>query len=89
MYLKQLFLDHPASVGETYWQHFASAMSFCASMLLAALCCAIHALLPFVFQKSASRIIANLHDRVVAHRSRLSKEDEWPVLQEAQPQASP
>ena len=73
MHLKQLFLDHPASVGETYWQHFASAMSFCVTMLLAALCCAIHALLPFVFQKSASKIIASLHDRMLAQRSRLAK----------------
>ena len=70
MRAQQLFVDHPASVGESYLQHFGAAMSFSLAMLAAALCCAIHALLPFLFEKTGSRIITNLHDRMVLNRSR-------------------
>ena len=72
MSLKGKFTDHPASVGETYGQHFISAMGFSVSMLGAAVCCAIHAILPFTFERTGSRCIEGLYDRMVANRSRLA-----------------
>ncbi len=71
MRTKNLFQDHPASVGETYFQHFGSAISFTGAMLVAAFCCAVHAVLPFLFEKTGSGIITDLHDRMVTNRSRL------------------
>ena len=56
MNLTQKFTEHPASVGETYGQHFAMAMSFSLSMVRAAFCCAVHALLPFLFVKTWQRL---------------------------------
>lgn len=35
--LKQFFIDHPSSVGETYSEHARNAASFGASMLLGSL----------------------------------------------------
>ena len=75
MSLKAKFTEHPASVGETYGQHFVSAMGFSLSMLRAAFCCAVHAILPFAFEKTGSNCIEGLYDRMVENRSRL-KEDE-------------
>ena len=71
MSLKHKFTDHPASVGETYGQHFVSAMGFSLSMLRAAFCCAVHAILPFMFEKTGSSCITGLYDRMVTNRSRL------------------
>ena len=65
------FTHHPATVGETYGQHFVSAMGFSLSLLRAAFYCAVHAVLPWVFVKTGSRCITDLHDRMVANRSRL------------------
>ena len=73
MSLKQKFTEHPASVGETYGQHFVSAMGFSLSMLGAAFCCAIHAILPFTFEKTGSECITGLYDRMVTNRSRLAE----------------
>lgn len=64
------FTDHPATVGETYWQHLASAWGFSWRMMLASLACLVHALLPFLFEKTGSRAITRLHDRMVVNRHR-------------------
>ena len=65
------FTEHPATVGETYGQHFVTAMGFSLSMLRAAFCCAVHAVLPWMFVKTGSSCITELHDRMVTNRSRL------------------
>jgi len=68
------FHEHPASVGETYGEHFVTAMGFSWRMLLASACCAVHAVLPFLFVKTGSECITELHDRMVKNRSRLDAE---------------
>ncbi len=69
--ISRAFTDHPASVGETYGEHLRSALGFSASMCRAALCCGVHAFLPFLFQRTGSRAIADLHTRMVQQRSKL------------------
>ena len=68
--LKQLFTDHPASVGESYVQHLCCAWYFAWQMSLGALNCLVHGLLPFLFERSGSARIEHLHDRMVVNRSR-------------------
>jgi len=71
MSLKAKFTEHPETVGETYGQHFGTAMGFSLSLLKAAFCCAVHAILPFAFEKTGSKCITCLHERMVTNRSRL------------------
>ena len=59
----RLFTAHPASVGESYFQHLRFAAVFAARLLGAALAAACHALFPFLFEKTASRIVARLYER--------------------------
>lgn len=68
--MRELFLDHPASVGESYSTHLVQASRFSARLLLAGVACLIHALLPFLFVRTASRAVDVLHDRMVVNRSR-------------------
>lgn len=70
MSLRQLFTDHPAAVGETYWQHLGAAWGFSWRLMAAALACLIHALLPFLFVRTGSKAITELHDRMVVNRQR-------------------
>lgn len=70
MPLLKKFTEHPESVGETYGQHFVAAMGFSLAMLRAAFCCAIHALLPFVFERTGSRCIESLYQQMVTNRDR-------------------
>jgi hypothetical protein len=68
--IDRLFIDHPKSVNETYLQHLAAAMGFATRLLLAGFVCAIHALLPFLFEKTASNAIRKLYSRMVTNRVR-------------------
>lgn len=61
--LANLFTAHPASVDETYLQHLAFALRIAGLLALAAGAALIHALLPFLCEKTASRIIAELYAR--------------------------
>lgn len=66
--IRRLFLDHPASVGETYPEHFGVAARFGARMLLGGAGALVHAVLPFACQRTGSRTVAALHREVVANR---------------------
>ena len=62
------FTEHPASVGETYTGHMARAACFGLRMIGAGIACLVHALLPFLFQRTGSVAIAELNDRMVVNR---------------------
>lgn len=68
--IKAAFTAHPATVGESYGEHFVTAMGFSVSLFRAAIVCAIHAVLPFFFEKTGSACIADLNRRMVTHRDR-------------------
>ena len=62
--VKALFLDHPASVDETYFQHMGVALRFAFLLALAAMAALVHAFIPGACEKTASQIIRRLHDRM-------------------------
>ena len=67
----RLFLEHPASVDETYSQHLATASGFGGRMILAGLACMVHGLLPCLFSHTASdqiRALTREMDSRRAHR---------------------
>jgi len=66
----RLFKAHPASVGESYFQHMGSSLSFGASMLLASVAALVHGLLPFLFVATGSNTVSRLHERMITHRNR-------------------
>ncbi|HEY7741140.1 MAG TPA: DUF6356 family protein [Steroidobacteraceae bacterium] len=73
---RRLFTEHPASVNETYFQHFASAMGFGLRMVWGGIVCMIHAIVPAVYCSKASGIIGELHDRMITNRRRLERAPE-------------
>ncbi len=48
----------------------ASAADFSGRMFTGALCCLMHAIFPFLFEGTASGIIAELYDRMITNRAR-------------------
>ena len=61
--MKTLFLTHPRSVDESYFEHMAFAGRFSGKLFLAAGAALVHAVLPFIFEKTASRMIAEMYAR--------------------------
>ena len=60
----QAFIDHPASVNETYLQHMRFAGWFAMMLIGAGLAALVHAIIPPLFETTASRIIHRLHARI-------------------------
>lgn len=74
--ISRLLTEHPKSVGETYGEHFFSALSFAGWMAYASVLCLCHALMPWMFCRSGSAIIERLHDRMVLNRAKNCAEEE-------------
>lgn len=64
---------HLDEVGETYSEHFLHAGSYGVTLFVAGLACLVHALLPFLFERTASDCIKSLHARMTA-RGRMERE---------------
>ncbi|WP_051062465.1 DUF6356 family protein [Ilumatobacter nonamiensis] len=60
------FTEHPASVDETYAEHFRVATSCAGSLAIAAGAALVHAVVPALCEKTASRRIKALHARVTS-----------------------
>ncbi|MEJ1965258.1 MAG: DUF6356 family protein [Gammaproteobacteria bacterium] len=69
MGIKQLFTEHPASVGETYFEHLSVATGFAVRMMVGGIACFLHAVFPFAFRRTGSDCIKQLHERMVTHRN--------------------
>ncbi|MDH3314465.1 MAG: DUF6356 family protein [Gammaproteobacteria bacterium] len=67
---------HLNSVDETYFQHLAQAMRFAGTLAVAATVCFVHALLPFLFERTGSTLIGRLYDRMVLNRRRKDAKEE-------------
>jgi hypothetical protein len=67
--MQKLFSDHPATVGETYFEHMGTAFTFAARLLGASLACFIHGLFPFLFTSTGSATVKRLYQGMVVARA--------------------
>jgi len=63
------FTRHPASVGESYGEHFGVASRFGLRMIGGGVAALVHGVLPFLFTTTGSRTIEALHGEIVAKRA--------------------
>lgn len=74
--LDRLLLAHPRTVGESYAEHAGIASRFGATMVMGGVKCLIHAVLPSVFERSASDCVAKLNAELT--RRRTASADSYP-----------
>lgn len=63
------FTSHPASVGETYAEHFGVATRFGLRMIGGGVAAILHGVFPFLFTTTGSRTIEALHGEIVTKRA--------------------
>ncbi len=61
---QRIFVDHPQSVDETYFEHMRFAGWFASRLLLAGGAALVHAIIPCLFEKTASGMIREMHTRI-------------------------
>lgn len=74
--LSRAFADHPRELGLGYLTHMKGALSICGSLIGVGVACFLHALVPGVLTRSASKTIERLHERMKARRGG-SPGDNW------------
>jgi len=73
--LHRLFLSHPQSVDESYGEHFLFALGFASRLFGAASAALVHAVIPCLFETTASRMIRQMHERIVRRGRALQPAD--------------
>ena len=68
--MRKWFTEHPNSVGETYLEHMGMAFRFGCRLLLSGIACLLHGIFPFLFIKTGSQTVGELHDRMLVNRDR-------------------
>lgn len=68
MTLRNIFSEHPVSVGESYLVHMGHASRFGLLMMMGGGACLVHSVLPFLFANTASSVIAQLHEQMLVNR---------------------
>jgi hypothetical protein len=66
--IRQWFLTHPASVGESYSEHFGVAARFGFAMLRGGIACLVHALFPALCERTGSGAVKALYSEMVARQ---------------------
>lgn len=61
--LTRTFLNHPRAVNETYLEHAGFALRFSGWLFVAGCAALIHAVIPALCERTASRIVARLYAR--------------------------
>ena len=77
------FMEHSASVGETYGEHMASAWGFAARMAVGACACFLHGIFPFLCMTTGSGTIRELYGRMISHRVRATQQGGFGSLESA------
>jgi hypothetical protein len=70
--LHRLFLEHPRTLGESYWEHARTAARFGAEMVTGGLACLVHAAVPVLFAKTASERVKKLYAQMRSRQPNLA-----------------
>jgi hypothetical protein len=66
----KLFTEHPRSVDESYFEHMGMAFGFGSRLVVSGIACLLHGIFPFLFVKTGSRTVRELHGRMITCRDR-------------------
>ena len=70
---RSIFVEHPASVDETYPEHCIRALGFGAKLIVAGVACMVHGLFPALFVTRGSDTVCALHERMVVSRRKTGR----------------
>ena len=73
--IEKLFTDHPRAIGETYGQHARTAFNFGWRMVMGGAACMVHALVPGIFVKTASRTVVQLDAEMRGRKATAAEEE--------------
>ena len=76
--LGRLFVDHPKSLGMSWFEHGVGAFRIGGEMIGAGAACVVHAIVPGLFTETAGRTVERLHQHMLQRRAGASNPETWP-----------
>jgi hypothetical protein len=73
------FIQHPHEVGETYGEHFGAAAGFGLKMIVGGLACLVHAVFPFLCERTGSETVRALN-RTLCKRADKPNWERYPII---------
>jgi Family of unknown function (DUF6356) len=70
--LRKLFLDHPAAVDESYFEHLIFAFKFAGRLFRIGFAALVHGVVPSAFETIASNEVLTLSDEIRSRRQRMA-----------------
>jgi hypothetical protein len=74
----RLFMDHPRSLGMSWWAHGTGAVRIGTSLIGAGAACMIHAVVPGWFTETAGRTVVRLYEHMQRRRGGATDANSWP-----------
>lgn len=71
--LNRIFGEHPAKVGESYFEHMVFAFRFSGRLFRASAAALLHGFVPCLCETTASRSILDMHAEISARRAQMAK----------------
>ena len=68
--MENIFTKHPKEVGETYLQHGFQSLRYSFTFLFLFVIAFIHAILPFLFKKTASDIVCQMSEHMECRKGK-------------------
>jgi len=75
---ERLFVDHPRSLGMSWWKHGVGAIAIGATLVGAGVACFVHALVPGWFTQTAGKTVAGMYDHMMRRKAGASDPENWP-----------
>jgi hypothetical protein len=72
--MKHVFHDHPAKVGESYFQHMVFALGFSWRLFRAAFAALVHGVVPCLHETTASSEVLAMNDEIRGRRSAMARD---------------
>jgi len=67
--IKNIFTQHPHSIGETYFQHLRYASAHGLRLTLSGMACIIHSIFPFLFVNTASNTVQEVYKHIMKRKN--------------------
>jgi len=75
---RRLFVDHPRSIGMSWWRHGVGAARIGGELIAAGAACLIHAVVPGWFTQTAGKTVTRLHSEMLRRKAGAADPNDWP-----------
>jgi len=71
------FIDHPNSLGMSWFGHGVGALKIGVTLIGAGLACLVHAIVPALFTQTAGKTVSRIYDHMMQRKAGAANPNDW------------